>query len=244
MQAIKISKRIKEIATQAMKIDDHFDRLADIGTDHGYLPYHMLSKGWVSEAILCDINAGPLENAKQTFVHSAFSNKVDFRLGSGIKPVLNEEVDLLFIAGMGGGLIMDILSDDIEKSKSYPYIVLQPMTEQDLLRGWLIENGFKILWDHFFVDARKHYELIVVTTKENVTTKDQALHVSESDYTFGTTILKSQMQQYIEFLNHKQSKYSTILKNIKTQSRQADEDKTRALEEKLSCIERIKSNLF
>lgn len=244
MQSIKISKRIKEIATQAMKIDDHFYGIADIGTDHGYLPYHMLTKGWAYKAILCDINAGPLDNAKQTFEQSRFLDKVEFRLGSGIKPVQNEEVDLVFIAGMGGGLIMDILNDDIEKSKSYPYIVLQPMTEQDLLRRWLIDNGFEILWDHYFIDAKKHYEMIIVTTKQNVTIKDQILQIPEADYTFGTAILKNQSQQYLEFLNHKHSKYTTILKSINTQSRNGDEDKLKNLQEKLSCIERIKSALF
>lgn len=244
MQKFKISKRIKTIVSQAMMIDRTFVKIADIGTDHGYLPYHMISNKWAKEAILCDINNGPLDNARQTFNTSVMKDKVSFRLGSGIEPLEANEVDIVFIAGMGGGLIKEILEKDVDKSRSFPFLVLQPMTEQDQLRAWLISNGFKILWDHFFEDAKKQYELIVVSTFDDTTIKDDVFKISGSDLEFGTAILKSQSEQYLHFLRFKELKYVSILKKIEGASRHTNEDKYSALESKLELIKHIRSTFI
>lgn len=241
MQKFKISKRIKTIVSQAMMIDKPLAKIADIGTDHGYLPYLMISNKLASEAILCDINSGPLDNAMRTFNTTTMKDNVTFRLGSGIEPLYANEVDMVFIAGMGGGLIKDILEKDIDKSKSFPFLILQPMTEQDLLRDWLIANGIKILWDHFFVDAKKHYELIVATTLNDVPIKDDILRIAETDLEFGTSILKGQSEQYLDFLRHKEIKYVSILEKIKMASRSSNEDKYSELNSKLEIIKRIRN---
>ena len=154
MQSFKASKRMKDIVEQAKKLNTRFHKMADIGTDHGYLPRLMFDENLTENSILCDINPGPLKNAEKTFIGTKYTNHVEFRLGSGVEPLSAGEVDLVVIAGMGGGLILDILSKEIVKSKSFPYLILQPQTEQNLLRQWLIDENFTILWEHYLVDRK------------------------------------------------------------------------------------------
>lgn len=243
MQKLKISFRLKTLIDQANLLPIDIYKIADIGTDHGYLPYKMFESGLIRESILCDINDGPLENAKQTFNQSVFIEHASFRLGSGIEPLNNGEVDVVFIAGMGGGLIQDILSEDLDKARSFPYYVLQPMTEQNQLRSWLLENGFEILWDHFFTDANKHYEMCVIST--NLTTPSQAVSydIPGDDFEFGKRILTTQVSNYLDFLNFKSKKYQIISNQIHKEGNTDNSEKINMCNAKLKTIQMIIDDL-
>lgn len=243
MNKFKISKRLKVLMDQTKFIDFVIKSIADIGTDHGYLPYLMMSNDLAQKSILCDINKGPLDNAKQTFSNASFSSNVEFRLGSGIEPLQPNEVDLVFIAGMGGGLIIDILNKDVDKARSFPFFILQPMTEQEALRKWLNANSFHVLWDHFIVDAGKHYEIIIITTLTDVKIKDEAVTVEENDAEFGTKYLMSQKPHYAKFLDHKEKKYTTIRDKIIKESQNKNSEKLELCENKLRIIHQIKGRL-
>lgn len=243
MQKIKIANRIHLIMAQAKLIKSHFDSMADIGTDHGYLPYLMHFDGLVDLSILCDINEGPLKNARKTFLkHSQF--KVDFRLGSGIEPLTKGEVELVVIAGMGGGLVQDIMNHDIEKSKSYPFYLIQPMTEQKQLRQFLMDNNFEILWDSFFTDANKYYELIVVSTVagSNSSSDHNLVAVPCEDLEFGYRFRKDQVDHYFDFLNNKRNKYLHILNQV-SKDKTSNKDKILECEEKLNSISKIEQSI-
>lgn len=241
MQNFKISKRLRTLVDQTTFIDFDVKSIADIGTDHGYLPFLMLKHNLTQKGILCDINNGPLDNAIETFKDSPYGSNIDFRLGSGIEPLHIGEVDMVFIAGMGGGLIKDILQKDLNKSMSFPFLILQPMTEQDVLRVWLKENGFNILWDHFIVDAQKHYEIIVVSTKNNVVIKDEVIPVTQQDTEFGICYLASQASQFLTFLDYKEKKYRTIYEKINSESLNGNTEKLKFCADKLSTIQHIRS---
>ncbi len=187
----KPSNRIKAIVAQAKQLKDHYESMADIGTDHGYLPRLMLEKSLVDRCILCDINEDPLKNASTTFDATAYLDQVSFRLGSGIEPLMHSEVELVVVAGMGGGLILEILSQDFSKTKDVPYLILQPQTEQNLLREWLITQQFNdiiinndtllfivfnenIYLDHFIIkriigiNKHRYFSLFCIFTSTNM----------------------------------------------------------------------------
>lgn len=245
MQKFKISGRLNALMQQAAKLEKKLTSISDVGTDHGYLPYTMFDNHMIEKSILCDINKGPLENAIQTFEGSDYVKLATFRLGSGIEPLKPSEVDLIFIAGMGGGLIQEILAKNLEKSKSFAFYVLQPMTEQDSLRSWLIENGFNILWDHFIKDAHKHYEMIVVTTgsDDEVGKNDYDLiQIVGDDLEFGKTILRSQVKDYFVFLDFKEKKYQSILSQIKKEANSEPSEKVTLCNEKLETLSKIRAS--
>ncbi|GAB6109522.1 tRNA (adenine(22)-N(1))-methyltransferase [Fusibacter bizertensis] len=219
MQKNKIANRIHLMMKQAKILKPHYTSMADIGTDHGYLPYLMHADGMINSSILCDINKGPLENAKKTFEKN-LKYSVDFRLGSGIEPLSPHETELVVIAGMGGGLIQEILLKDLDKSKSFPYYLIQPMTEQQQLRQFLLNHNFNILWDSYFTDSNKHYELLIVSTHEEnpLIPKDDFISIPCSDLEFGFKIRKSQIEAYYNFLENKKNKYLHILNQISNDS--------------------------
>ncbi len=117
------------------------ESVADIGTDHGYIPAYLLDEGICTGAILTDIAAGPLQRAKSHF--EEYGLNAEFRQGPGLEIIENGEVSSVIIAGMGGETITDILGKDIEKSHSFRRIIIQPRTYIGELRVWLSENGFR-----------------------------------------------------------------------------------------------------
>lgn len=210
----KLTGRLSMLA----KLADASQRLADIGTDHGYLPLYLLEKGHVEHCILCDINFGPLENAKRSFREAEFTDQTDFRLGSGIEPLEHAEVDTVVIAGMGGGLIIDILSQDLEKSKSFETMLLQPMTEQNVLRQWLLDQGFRIKSDHYIHEGTKYYEIIEISSHEDNSTFQ--VHEYSDDLEFGYKITKINTNEYIRFLLYRRHKYEIIMKQLEKSNSQ------------------------
>lgn len=245
MQKFKISKRLLALKEYALKINHAILTIADIGTDHGYLPYACYQSGIISHSILCDINQGPLDNAIQTFKASPYEDSVSFRLGSGLEPLEVGEVDLVFIAGMGGGLIRDLLANALTKSHSFSYYILQPMTEQSELRKWLLENNFEFLWDGYIFESGKHYEVLVIAS-QNVQSDyiPQFIDIPSIDLEFGVRILSDEKQSYAKFLTMKQNKYETILSQIsKHKSETETLSKVQMCQKKLETIFSIREML-
>lgn len=121
-------------------------RIADIGTDHGYLPCYMAANGLCDSALACDTAPLPLESAKAHIRENRLEDKVTAILSDGLEKVPPEGLTDIVIAGMGGELIADILGRCSWLREASPAInlVLQPMTKWDYLRGWLYDNGFKV----------------------------------------------------------------------------------------------------
>ena len=111
---MKLTNRLLKIAS----LVSENKRVADIGTDHGYIPVYLLNKGIIDFAILADVNKGPLENARSEVKINKLEDKVDLRLGSGIEVLKKGEVDEVIIAGMGGILISELLEANKEVAHS------------------------------------------------------------------------------------------------------------------------------
>jgi len=132
-----LTSRLETIASLVTK----GSKVADIGTDHGYIPVHLLKNNIVPFAILADINKGPLDNGKRFVKWNNLLDKVDFRLGSGIDVLHQGEVDEVIIAGMGGILISDILENKKEVAKkvgigAVVFAYLKNSRERDIIFDW------------------------------------------------------------------------------------------------------------
>ncbi|MDO4618813.1 MAG: class I SAM-dependent methyltransferase [Clostridia bacterium] len=155
------------------------DAVADIGTDHGYIPVKLALSGKVKKIIATDLNKGPLDAARK----NAEDNNVSFdlRLGSGLSPIEENECDTIVIAGMGGELISEILRADLDKAKKADRLLLQPMNSQDTLRKFLLENGFSITEEDLEVEGFKVYNLIIAQKGEGEIPYDEIFwHLPES----------------------------------------------------------------
>ncbi|MBE6824649.1 MAG: SAM-dependent methyltransferase [Ruminococcaceae bacterium] len=136
--------------------------LADIGTDHAYLPIWLVSNGVVTKALACDINEGPLNAGKADVERYSLSDKITLRLSDGLKKVKENEAEDIVIAGMGGELIAKILRECTWAKNSSKRFILQPMTKCEVLIRWLYENGFEILEQKACESDKKHYTVLHV----------------------------------------------------------------------------------
>lgn len=142
------------------------ESMADIGTDHGYLPISLVQEGRARRAIACDVNAGPLARAKEDVISSGLSCQIDLRLGGGLAPLSKGEVDGVTISGMGGLLMRDILLADMEKAQALSWLVLQPQGHVAELRYFLSRHHFRIEKEVLSLDGGQLYELMLVRPGE------------------------------------------------------------------------------
>ena len=140
------------------------NRIADIGTDHAYIPIYLVENDLAEYVIAGYVRQGPVDIAKANVEKHKLSDKIEVRLGSGLSVIEKGEVDTVIIAGMGGQLISEILSTDIEKARECN-LVLQPMNAQYELRKYLISNGFSITDEDIAIEGFKVYNIMNVINK-------------------------------------------------------------------------------
>lgn len=119
-------------------------RVADIGTDHAYVPVFLVNSGISPSAVASDVRPGPLERAKLTARQYEAQDKIIFTLSNGLDGIDPSQAEDIVIAGMGGELIAEIISRCKWLKDAQKHLILQPMTAQEELRKFLCENGFRI----------------------------------------------------------------------------------------------------
>lgn len=155
---IKLTDRLQILADQIKEKET----MADIGTDHGFLPIALWERNICPHVVLTDVSPGSLDKARQTG-QALYPGKVfDLRLGSGIQVLEQGEVDAVVIAGMGGILMTQILGEDLQKTRSFKKLVLQPRSGQGKLRHWLIHQGFSIVKESLVREGKYICEILTV----------------------------------------------------------------------------------
>ena len=156
---MRLSKRIYALANNV--IDGH--SIADIGTDHGYVPMLLMKEGRSPHVIMSDISEGSLAKAKETFAAVHLDDRVsesDFRIGDGLQTIEAGEVDEIIIAGLGGHTIKSILADDEQKSRSFGRLILQPRKHSGTLRYYLYTHGWDIESENLAEEGKFACEII------------------------------------------------------------------------------------
>jgi len=164
-----------------------FNALADIGTDHAYLPIEACRKGLCARAVACDINPAPLKMADAHIRAAELEGQIETRLGDGLSALKPNEADCIVIAGMGGMRIIKILTDEAEKAKS-ALLVLQPQHDTEQLRRYLHTANFEILREKLTQEGSRFYVIITAAYNQNAATWN------EKDYFLG---LKDEHDEYI-----------------------------------------------
>ena len=155
MKELKISKRL---STAASYVRDGAV-IADVGTDHAYIPIYLTQIGRVSKAIATDINEGPILRAKENISAFGFQDKIEAYIADGLDGIENKAPNDVIICGMGGELIAEIIDKcDYVKNESVR-LILQPMTSILELRTYL-KNGFLIFDESVVFEDGKYYQII------------------------------------------------------------------------------------
>ena len=156
MSKIKLDDRLSTVASLVRR----GKRVADIGTDHGYLVAYLIENGICPCGIAADLRKGPLENARQTVIQQGLTDKIELILSDGLENIPEDACDDIVIAGMGGNLIAEILEKAPWVKNENINIVAQPMTHAEVLRKFFVDNGFSIAEEKTATDGKRYYCII------------------------------------------------------------------------------------
>ncbi len=151
-----ISKRLGTIAAMVRR----GSKVADIGTDHGLLPIHLIEQGISPMVFATDIGVSPAAVARKNVQAAGLENSITVRVGDGLAPLSPDDADDIVIAGMGGETIAEILSAAPWVKNTRYRLILQPMTHAEAVHAFLFQNGFTIREERFLEDAGRSYVLL------------------------------------------------------------------------------------
>ena len=155
---IELSPRLRTVAD----LVPQGARLADVGTDHAYLPAALLMEGRISSAIASDLREGPLAHARATAEEYGVTGSIDFRLCNGLDGIHPREADAVAIAGMGGETILEILRYAPWTRQLNVPLILQPMSTMPELRRWLFEHDYRIITEKLSQEGDNLYTTMLV----------------------------------------------------------------------------------
>lgn len=235
---VKLSPRMKAIANQIIPGQS----VADIGTDHAYIPIYLFQKKISPKIILTDINEGPLEKARIRLQSvGLYDDLNDIRKGSGLSVLEPAEVDAVVVAGMGGLLIAEMLAADINKSITFSRFVLQPRTASSDLRVWLTTNGFSIIGEHLAKEGKRICEIITATPF--VFSANGEKFLEEIDFEIPPMLVESKDPLLEAFLCDKISKTQEIIRALRNEKSSESKNRNIALEDRIKALNERKTAL-
>ena len=201
---MEISKRLQMIAKC---VPENTQIVADIGTDHGYIPIYLINNKRAKYCIACDINPKPLSNAKKNIDYYQMHDQIETRLGSGLSKLAVDEPNVIIIAGMGGMLITDILRDDLAVVKGVGLLILQPQLDVAPLRKYLHSIEFKIIDEKMLYEDGKYYTIIIAKPgRESAYT--------EKDYIFGKKLIGTKNRVLKDFISYKMDSVNLLITEL------------------------------
>lgn len=203
MNAQKLSKRLEAVAsfvpTGAV--------LADIGSDHAYLPCYLVHKNVISRAVAGEVVKGPYESAVRQVRTEGLTGNITVRLADGLAAVQPEDkVDTVTIAGMGGPLIVSILEKHPQALESVTRLVLQPNIHAKVIREWALQNGWALLNEEILEEDGKVYEILVLQRGEELLTEAEVL--------LGKQLLAAKSDVFIEKWSKEIANWQRVLQSI------------------------------
>ena len=203
--------------------------VADVGTDHGYIPIFLLESGKCEKAFAMDVNEGPLKRARDHIAIHGLSRKIELRLSDGVRALVPGECECVVIAGMGGGLAIKILEEGKEIFQSLKEFVLQPQSELSKVREYLWKEGYQVVAEDMVEEDGKFYPMMKVT-------KGSDSEYSNIELRYGRNLLKDNHPVLKVFLEKEVRSKENILKNLEKQSGEHIEIRKKELQEELSMV--------
>jgi Predicted SAM-dependent methyltransferase len=209
-------------------------RVADIGSDHAYLPVELIEEKVANYAIAGEVAKGPMSRSKEDVEKFGLSDKIDVRLGDGLAVIKADDlIDTVVIAGMGGILIQSILTNATEEQLSHvKTLVLQPNIGEPLVRRWLVENNFKIIDEDIVEEDHHVYEIIKA---EKVT---EPVTLTDAEFLMGPVLMKKKTPTFVAKWEHKLNGYHKAVANM-GHAKKIDQAKIDVMNQNIKYIEGI-----
>lgn len=224
---MRMNLRLRTLAQMV----DQGARVADIGTDHAYLPIQLVKDGKVDYAIASDVAAGPLENAEKDIIAAGLKNKIETRLGSGLETIsAKDRIDTVVIAGMGGKLMTNILNEAWSRNFHFATLILEPNVGEPGVREWLSAHKYQIINEKIITEAGHIYELIKAQELENT------ISLTDRQTFFGPEILKEKNQVFYQKWRDQLAYHQRLLTNL-NKAQEKDGAHIKQIEYEIKMIE-------
>lgn len=211
---IKLSKRMKAVASMVTP----GGVLADVGTDHGYVPISLVQRKKIQKAIAMDVNIGPLQRAKEHITEYQLEEYIETRLSDGVQKLEAGEADSILIAGMGGELVIHIISEGMEVCRSVKELILQPQSELGKVRKFLREHNFEIIDEDMVIEEGKYYPMMKVIPVDGIELwKVLPEEVIPACDMYGPFLLKNGNPSLRKYLVKQHKQLTKILKELEKQ---------------------------
>lgn len=204
--------------------------LADIGTDHAYLPVWLIEQGRITKAIAGDIAAGPCQAARSTIAQHGLQQQVEVRMGSGLSVVQPGEASCITIAGMGASTMIAILEADLAVAEAAEALILQPMAGAASLRKWLCTHGWELADEELVDDAPHFYEIMAAR-------RGVSREYSEVEYAVGPVLLAKKHALVGRQLERQLSTTRQLLENMGRSERAKESNKYKELQQLQAALE-------
>lgn len=224
----ELSKRLQAVADLVTVREC----VADIGTDHAYIPIYLTEHKKVKKAFAMDVNEGPLIRAEEHVREAGLKEQIKMRRSNGLEKLSPGEVEAVIIAGMGGGLVMRILTEGQAVVETLQECILQPQSEIAKVREFLLQNGYQIVQEEMVLDEGKYYPMMrVVPSKESEREK-----WDETQLRYGKLLLEMRHPILEQYLKREEQLKAEILEKLDHQRGEHITKRQAELKEELVCI--------
>ncbi|UDI78166.1 tRNA (adenine-N(1))-methyltransferase [Staphylococcus taiwanensis] len=209
-------------------------KLADIGSDHAYLPIYAIKENLIEYAIAGEVISGPFKAAQKNVAENGLNSKIDVRLGDGLSVINNaDDINNITICGMGGPLIAKILSEGKSKLSNKPRLILQSNIQTEVLRKTLEMLNYSIVSESI-IEEKGHIYEIVVAEYDN-----SNLNLNKSELKFGPELLKHKNETFYKKWNHELK----ALEHIRNQlNSEVHHERLKEIENEMSLIKEVLLN--
>ncbi len=243
MRTIELSARMQALVDMVSK----GRTVCDVGCDHGWVSIWLVQQGIAPKVFAMDVRTGPLERAKEHIRDYHLETYIETRLSDGLARLQVGEADCMVCAGMGGPLMMKILTEGREKARAMKELILQPQSEIRQFREFLRKEGYKVIQENIVFEDGKYYPMMKVVPMKQHEVAEGALltdAVSEEEQllwdTFGELLLKSKhpvLEQYLEFyVKH----VETLQQHLREQETNRAEGRMAELNEELYILQKAR----
>lgn len=229
---MQISRRLMAVAE--MVTPGH--TLADVGTDHGYIPIYLTREGRIRHALAMDVNPGPLERAREHIRQYGLEDEIETRLSDGLDALGPGEANSIIIAGMGGPLTVRILKHGLDRLTDDTELILQPQSEIMAVREYLFRNGYRLEKEEMIFEDGKYYPMMRACKKEQ--SKDCAVPGREELFC-GPLLLAGRHPVLRKYLERENEKNGRILTRLIGEEGEASRRRLAEVKETMQMIDRI-----
>ena len=229
-----ISQRLKAVA-ESVTVGN---RVADVGCDHAYISIYLIENNISPFVIAMDVNKGPLQRAHDNIVKYGCQGLINIRRSNGLEKLEIGEVDTVLIAGMGGILTVEILSQYMDITKSLKELVLQPQSDTNIVRRFLSDISYSIVEENMVKEDGKFYAMIkaIPNYKLESINPYELTHIEHECY--GRMLLEAKHRILKEFLHKERDKCNRIISNLKNNLKAEALERREEVIQKLGIIEK------